>query len=97
MDNEVRPLRVWNDGELCEYDTVTVGNRRLVVVRQPRLENRPWALPGGFSDAEGIREEIPPREAGYDHGMYSDWRERDERPGESVEGHPGLLFRPTRW
>jgi hypothetical protein len=31
MDNEVRPLRVWNDGELCEYDTVTVGNRRLVV------------------------------------------------------------------
>jgi ADP-ribose pyrophosphatase YjhB (NUDIX family) len=64
MDNEVRPLRLWNDGELREYETVTVGDRRFAIVRVPRMEARQWALPGGFSDAEGSLEAKPPREAG---------------------------------
>jgi ADP-ribose pyrophosphatase YjhB (NUDIX family) len=51
MEDSIRPLRIWNDGELREFDTVTVGDRRLAVVRPPRLESRSWALPGGFSDA----------------------------------------------
>lgn len=67
MENEIRPLRVWNEGELQEYDTVTtVGGRRIALVRSPRLEPRPWALPGGFSDAEAwpAQNEKPQLEAG---------------------------------
>lgn len=63
MENGVRPLRVWNEGELREYDTVvTVGGRYLAIARAPRLEPRPWPLPGGFSDAGALREEIPERD-----------------------------------
>jgi ADP-ribose pyrophosphatase YjhB (NUDIX family) len=67
MEDEVRPLRVWNEGVLREYDTVTtVGGRRIGLVRSPRLASRPWALPGGFSDQEEWpgRNEKPQLEAG---------------------------------
>jgi ADP-ribose pyrophosphatase YjhB (NUDIX family) len=57
MENDGRPLRIWNEGELREYDTVvTVEGRRLAVVRSSRLESRPWALPGGFSDTKAFPE-----------------------------------------
>jgi ADP-ribose pyrophosphatase YjhB (NUDIX family) len=67
MENEVRPLRVWNEGELQEYDSVmAVGGRRVLLVRRPRLGPQRWALPGGFSDADalGCQNEKPQLEAG---------------------------------
>lgn len=51
MNDLIAPSRVWEDGELCEYDTVTVLGRQLLVVRSPQVGSVPWALPGGYSDA----------------------------------------------
>jgi hypothetical protein len=48
--SEISPPRIWIEGELREYDIVVVGDRRLAVVREPRMNSPLWALPGGFSD-----------------------------------------------